>query len=381
MAFRLPLPLLGYLLWLLPWLCQAQNLVPNPSFEEYTDCPTYYTLTKLALIQDWAQPTTGTPDYFNTCSVGPMQVPNCEPGYQSPFTGKGFAGLFVFNILKSLQNYREYLQTKLKEPLQAGVTYQVSFRVSLSNTSHVAVDNLAAYFSVMPPSRSDSKLLSNLQQAPQVRNPTGKFLADTLNWLKIEGNFVANGGEQYLTLGNFDDNVHTNRMGTNPVSYYYIDDVAVYSCSQTINLGPDQTLCLGDSLLLEASLQHVTYRWQDSTAQATYTVKEPGNYWVEVRDKTTGCVYRDSIQISRSVCLEDLFIPNVITPNGDEHNQYFVIPEITNHWQIEIFNRLGEQIYRARVYKNDWSAQEQASGVYYYYLRNFVTGQSYKGWL
>ena len=41
----------------------AQNLVPNPSFEDYTSCPT--SVAQITLATPWVTPTTGSPDYFN----------------------------------------------------------------------------------------------------------------------------------------------------------------------------------------------------------------------------------------------------------------------------------------------------------------------------
>jgi gliding motility-associated-like protein len=71
----------------------------------------------------------------------------------------------------------------------------------------------------------------------------------------------------------------------------------------------------------------------------------------------------------------------IITPNGDDTNQYFVIEGITDHWGLEIFNRLGNRVYQTDAYANNWEARDQPVGLYYYHLRNPYSGQSYKGWL
>ena len=59
------------------------------------------------------------------------------------------------------------------------------------------------------------------------------ILSDTVNWMEIRGEFTAEGGESFLTIGNFFDVAHSDtteydwltQMLTG--SYYYIDDVSV----------------------------------------------------------------------------------------------------------------------------------------------------------
>jgi gliding motility-associated-like protein len=57
----------------------------------------------------------------------------------------------------------------------------------------------------------------------------------------------------------------------------------------TVNLGEDTALCSLISLLLDATNPHaVSYRWQDQSTNATYTVMYDGEYWVIVHDPCTG---------------------------------------------------------------------------------------------
>jgi hypothetical protein len=56
--------------------------------------------------------------------------------------------------------------------------------------------------------------------------------------MQITGTFTATGGEKYLTIGNFKNDATTNKIKVNNsadscCSYYYIDDVSVYSDSVT----------------------------------------------------------------------------------------------------------------------------------------------------
>ena len=69
------------------------------------------------------------------------------------------------------------------------------------------------------------------------------------------------------------------------------------------------------------------------------------------------------------------FVPNVITPNGDQTNESLVIPCLESYPnnQIVIFNRLGKRLFEAAPYENDWhgtyDGQNLPVGTYFYILR------------
>ena len=50
----------------------------------------------------------------------------------------------------------------------------------------------------------------------------------------------------------------------------------------SVNLGPDTTICIGDTLLLDASQSDVSYEWQDSSFDSTLQAFLAGQYWVVV---------------------------------------------------------------------------------------------------
>jgi uncharacterized repeat protein (TIGR01451 family)/gliding motility-associated-like protein len=86
-----------------------------------------------------------------------------------------------------------------------------------------------------------------------------------------------------------------------------------------------------------------------------------------------------------SSVLPDIIIPNVITPDGDGKNDRLVIPGIEHYpgSVLLIYNRWGNQVYRATNYDNSWTGEGLSGGTYYYVLQ-LKTGQntkSYKGWI
>ena len=81
----------------------------------------------------------------------------------------------------------------------------------------------------------------------------------------------------------------------------------------------------------------------------------------------------------------DLFIPNVITPNGDGKNDLFVVIGLSQYpnSSLRIYNRWGSEVYESANYQNDWGGSGLNDGTYYYILVvNTPEGkQAYKGWV
>lgn len=195
-------------------------------------------------VDAWWQPTKGSSDYFNACSKHDSGVPRNKMGYQTAHNGLAYCGIYC-----SQENYREYLQTELKQPLAAGQRYRVSFWVNLADKSPHAVASIGALFTdemigdttswdiIME--REDTAIDEQQSMSiatyrePQVVNSPDSTLTNSKMWQEISGEFVAQGGERFLTIGNFAPFNHSGVVpveSTNailPGAYYYIDDVNV----------------------------------------------------------------------------------------------------------------------------------------------------------
>lgn len=206
------------------------NLVPNPSFEEYSQCPDPTILnpvpnTTLELATGWISPNAYSPDYFNSCSANNYGAPSNDFGFQNPRTGEGYAGLITMIETDS----REYIQSELLSYLQSGKKYLVKFFVSASENSPYISNDIGAYFSNEPILSSSLHVFSYI---PQISNNSQTNpLTDTGNWVEVSGYFTSNGGEKYITIGNFNNDINTDtthlNQGWNALSYNFIDDVSV----------------------------------------------------------------------------------------------------------------------------------------------------------
>ena len=75
------------------------------------------------------------------------------------------------------------------------------------------------------------------------------------------------------------------------------DNVQVnYNAFPTIDLGPDQTLCTGQTTVLDATLPGATYVWQNGSTASTFNVNGPGTYTVGVT--VNNCFSSDAVTVS-----------------------------------------------------------------------------------
>lgn len=105
----------------------------------------------------------------------------------------------------------------------------------------------------------------------------------------------------------------------------------------------------------------------DSTP--TWLFEGPGFYDITLIVTTAdGCV--DSVRTVYNIFPPDIAIPNVISPNGDNQNDFFVIDNI-EYWSNElvIFGRWGNKVYEVKNYVSQWKADGLPDGTYYYVLK------------
>ena len=240
-------------------IATAQNLVVNPSFENTTtNCTgfggegfgTDLTGTWNNANSNVGADSCSSPDLFSACNLFFTSMPGSTLGYQYSRTGTRHAGLITYDATSSA--YREYIQGHTTTPLVAGQTYCVSLYVSLPNTMPYATNNIGIYFSNLEYMR-DACVSALINVTPQLNYTCGAITDTSANWFRIQWDYVATGGENYFTIGNFFNNGGTTVVNTgmavfpNPFAYYYIDDVSIVAntcCFAEIVQPP--SICLSD---------------------------------------------------------------------------------------------------------------------------------------
>lgn len=299
------------------------NLIIDGGFENYTSCPNSAGL--IFYNTYWFQPTQGSPDLFNKCDITSnlnYGVPFNGFGIQKSHNGNGYCGLGLKETVK-ISDYKEYITTKLKSTLVNNHRYKFSCFYSLADSSKLAINKISVLFS--NDSLSAYKNINGtIPLLPQLNLKCNNcFYTDTANWIELEGEYVAVGFENYLTIGCFDSiiNQEFNIIKSNftqydsiaSYSYYYFDDVSL----------------------------------------------------VDLID-------------------DDFTIPNIFTPNGDGVNDVFRFENISEIKNVIIFDRWGLKVFETNLQNNFWdgrtiSGLECSSGIFYFIIES--EKKTYKGFV
>lgn len=125
--------------------------------------------------------------------------------------------------------------------------------------------------------------------------------------------------------------------------------------SETVFLGDDQTILVGDSVTISPVVSFVpdSFYWTgdidlitaDQLIQNIFPEEEVVVTLYAIDDK--GCIYSDDLRI-RVLLSSSIFVPTVFSPNGDGVNDLIAPltdPSIVSFESFEIFSRWGELVY------------------------------------
>lgn len=213
----------------------GENLVPNGSFESVDKKPKR--LGSIESATGWVSPTGVRADLFVDTKLEELGVPNNIYGKESPHEGENYAGIVGYSYGDKMP--RTYVMARLETSLKKGNSYCVKMYVSLAEASKYASNNVGVHFSNKALG-TDAKVSMILEPSVVHRQNDYETMSARFDWTEVCGVFVAEGGEKYITIGNFNSNEETRneRMkkdnGTVGIkvsqivsAYYYIDDVSV----------------------------------------------------------------------------------------------------------------------------------------------------------
>jgi gliding motility-associated-like protein len=293
----------AYFIAILTSICYAQNLVPNPSFEEFLCIPKHYDEAKC--LKDWVNPTLRTPDY-NRRDSDPnnteANVPKNYWGNHQPRTGDAYVTMHTWTT--NDPDEAENLQIKLKEPLIVGQEYKVKAYIVAAH--ELSYSNGHAFFFT-------DHLFDRNRFPKQIYNDSfqiynDKIISDRVNWTEIGGTFISDKSFNYLTLGCF-------MLPTDPrfklrtdfptvslkIATYFWDDVSVEPTNRKVDF--DYTFldsCLPVRLRVKSTqLDNMSdWRWVRSSPNnvqsgesAIFSFDKNGEYTVEMNVKVNGKQY------------------------------------------------------------------------------------------
>jgi len=208
------------LLLIMPVLLLSQNLVVNPSFEEFNKssilipCSYNKQPESFAALKGWSTVAGSTPDIL----LRPDSLKNCY--FPKPQEGKvsvGFINYLQQFGVGASPGYHEYLQGTLTQPLKPGEKYKIQFWLHHSDSmaiQHVqwlygkqtpevlplATNNIGVYFleRAIPVTRT----LQLLDETPHF-NVEEIIKTKKGQWELITSTFTVNKPYRYFVIGNF----------------------------------------------------------------------------------------------------------------------------------------------------------------------------------
>ncbi len=208
------------------FIINSQNLVPNPSFEEYSSC--HDNLSQVDSLIEW-KTFYKTPDYFNICannSTG-VSIPDNIFGYQCPFSGVGYVGIYSFQTSLT-PPYREILYSELIDTLDIGKKYYFTCNFSFADMANCISNNLCVLFTTY--------LDTSVSLINNYSHYFSNVIDDNNNWVTINSSFIADSAYCFIYIGNMYDDLSTNitlLSGSSCNAYYYVDNVCVSEDSLT----------------------------------------------------------------------------------------------------------------------------------------------------
>jgi len=324
------------------------NLVPNYSFEQSSFCPSRYYAPP---PNPWYIASIYGAVYSNACDTVdnwrgvPFNYIKGKISFQYARTGNAYIG-------NDYLGSRGYIQVKLKDSLKVGHCYYAEHYVNLPNIMGYACNDIGMLFTDTA-FYSDTLTGSAMPYLakPQVLNYSNPIITDTLKWVKVSGIYKAKGGEQYLTLGNFNNNSKTKAIQINVAGYggtfYYIDDVSVYDLDSfrlLADAGRDTTIVKGDSVFIGSYTNGITdIKWYDAggnvidTLQPGFWVKPTSNTFYIIEQNVCGQYSRDTVNI-------------MVAP----------MPVVINNYELRIMN--GIQQYNVL---NQWGTSTEINTAYF----------------
>ncbi len=261
---------------------QPSSLIPNPSFEDHSCCPSEASgtgglLSNPDFLSDcantWiqAQSNGATADYFNTCDyTGPAPLPFPD--------GDAAVGFIAYQADGS--EYIEYIAAALSSPLVNGTEYQLEFEMSFTFTDN-AVENIPNPLPPNPTCPIDIKLYGtpNASDIPwpgqDCPEGVGGFVEigsltynpdATAGWGTVNITFtptfdvyaIALGGPCNVPLGCGYDGSGT----TDEIPYFIVDNLILNESNAfSTSISKSGDLCTDDLVLTATAPGSGTFQW------------------------------------------------------------------------------------------------------------------------
>lgn len=264
-------------------------------------------------------------------------------------------------------------------------TYTVTIADSLCQS-------VSAVITLLPPTPPAAPLASGMAVCPgdvaglTVQNPNPAY---AYRWYTdATGGTVQGTGDSYA--------VTTNTL---PATWYV--DLQYGSCISTRTpVQLTQAVQLPKAVIMATNLtpNSITFTWQPVPNATGYLVSINGGPYIVPTSGSTGTVHvivalqpvqtitisvialgvnscqNSEAQKTATTLVDEIFIPNTFTPNGDGKNEEFkVYGNVIERMAMKVFNQWGQLIYETTDVSAGWNGRHkgklQPMGVYFYAIR------------
>ena len=153
--------------------------------------------------------------------------------------------------------------------------------------------------------------------------------------------------------------------------------------------------CSNSPITVKAeAIAGANYAWLEDVNGVDQIIKETTGAFTEIinvsgkfklRIISHGCEFETVEMVTHIIDTDSVFVPNVITPNGDPLNEALeVYVEGAEDYSLNVFNRHGQHIWSTQNINHSWDAADVSSGTYFWllsYKSKCATAKVLKGWV
>lgn len=228
--------LLLFIFLVTAYQAQVANLVENGSFEIIKG--KVKGLGCVDASADWKNVTNAKADLFVKENKLPIVLTSGNSyGKEEPKEGDNYVGLVVYSPKDKIA--RNYITSPLNQPMLKGKKYCVSMYISLAEGSKYATNNLGINFHKKQPKQEEAK---TIVEKTAILHNQAKMVNATYGWEKVCGTYISEGGEEFITIGNFTATDKSKIEKTLKIkdykgvisefAYYYVDNISVVMVEQ-----------------------------------------------------------------------------------------------------------------------------------------------------
>lgn len=235
---------------------QILNVIPNPSFELQSCCPSTY--SEMECVDDWAQAIRPTPDYIDPCDFMPAVA-------ITPFPeGSRIVGTFF------ITDWPEYFAVDLSGPLLAGTTYDLVFQIA-GRSCMGDLDSLCAFYGgpvdVTLFGFQNAFTYMEIYECPVSYGwqEVGSFLYDPSPvWQQKSISFTPTFNMNSMMIGppcNLPPSYPVLGVGNGCSPYFMYDDLKLYSGTTNAVIEQSGDYCLNDLALIAPASDTGSFQW------------------------------------------------------------------------------------------------------------------------